>query len=76
MDLVLDKDNKVSRHHAEIVLSDAGEFVLADVGSEIGTRLQGNDLQGKTARLRDGDRIGLGATELIYRDKRPNNKAQ
>lgn len=74
MDLVLDRDEKVSRHHAEIAFNNAGEFVLSDVGSSGGTQVQGNDLGTKTVRLRDGDRIRLGATELVYRDERPSNR--
>lgn len=73
-DLSLDKDGAVSRSHAEITFDSAGDFVLRDLGSKNGTRIEGNELGSRTVHLRDGDRISLGATELIYRDERPKRK--
>lgn len=73
-ELSLEKDGAVSRLHADITLSNTGHFVLRDLGSKNGIRIQGNELADRSVRLRDGDRISLGATELIYRDERPKRK--
>ncbi|MDO8587905.1 MAG: VWA domain-containing protein [Armatimonadota bacterium] len=69
--LALTSDPAVSRRHAEITLTNTGEFVLRDLGSENGTALNGNDLGEGIVTLRDGDRIAVGGSELVYRDTRP-----
>lgn len=75
-DLSLERDAAVSRLHSEITFSNSGEFVLRDMGSQNGTRIEGNQLNGRSVRLRDGDRISLGASELIYRDERLRHKTR
>jgi hypothetical protein len=62
-DIVLD-DAGVSRRHAEIRPSE-DEWVVADLGSTNGVRVNGRALRGKQA-LQLGDRIDLGNTELVF----------
>jgi hypothetical protein len=61
-DIVL-PDPNVSRQHAEIRRQD-GDFVVRDLGSTNGTRVNRRDV--KQAVLRDGDRIEVGTTELRF----------
>jgi hypothetical protein len=62
-DIVLD-DAGVSRRHAEIRPAEE-DWVLADLGSTNGVRINGRTLRGKHA-LQLGDRIELGNTELVF----------
>ncbi len=61
-DIVL-ADPNVSRQHVEIRRQGDG-FMLHDLGSTNGTRLNRRDV--KQAVLQHGDRIELGATELLF----------
>lgn len=56
-------DPNVSRRHAE-VRRDAGEFVVVDLGSTNGTRVNGAGV--KERRLADGDEITVGNTRLRF----------
>ena len=56
-------DPNVSRQHVEIRRQDDG-FMLRDLGSTNGTRLNRRDV--KQAVLQHGDRIELGTTELVF----------
>jgi signal transduction histidine kinase len=56
-------DNRVSRRHVELRATPRG-YVLADLGSGNGTRLNGQPVQ--TAELRSGDHIALGDTVLLF----------
>lgn len=71
-DLVID-DNKASRRHARIVV-EAGVAEVEDLGSSNGTRL--NDKPVTRRVLRDGDRIQIGATVLVYRDGQAPGEAK
>lgn len=63
-DWVLD-DARVSREHARIAPGE-GEYVLEDLGSRNGTRVNGAPIAG-TVALRDGDLVDLGnAVTLRY----------
>jgi Protein of unknown function (DUF3662)/FHA domain len=62
-DIVLE-DPGVSRRHAEIRPTE-DDWVLADLGSTNGVRVNGRTLRGKHA-LQLGDRIELGHTELVF----------
>jgi FhaA, N-terminal domain/FHA domain len=62
-DIVLD-DAGVSRRHAEIRPTEE-EWVLADLGSTNGVRINGRALRGRQP-LQLGDRIELGNTELVF----------
>ena len=55
----------VSRRHARISVG-LGEAALEDLGSKNGTRIWDREVEGPTL-LRDGDRIALGETPLIFR---------
>jgi pSer/pThr/pTyr-binding forkhead associated (FHA) protein len=57
-------DTGVSRRHAELHLQD-GTVTLVDLSSTNGTTINGRRVD--RARLTDGDRIGVGATVLVYR---------
>lgn len=56
-------DANVSRRHAE-VRRQGSEYWIVDLGSTNGTRL--NDERVERAALGDGDRITIGATEIVF----------
>lgn len=56
-------DERVSRFHAKVQL-DNGDFVLTDLESTNGTRVNGNTVQ--IRRLRAGDRVGVGRSLLLF----------
>ena len=64
-DLTLQSE-KISRRHAMIQRQAAVEFWISDLGSRNGTYVNGRPLT-QPQRLRDGDRIGLGDGEFIFR---------
>lgn len=59
------EDSKVSRRHAEIGLFGPGAYVLADLDSTNGTRINGTPVR-KKAALQHGDLITLGDTTLRF----------
>jgi len=56
-------DASVSTHHAEFVLS-GGEYVLRDMGSTNGIRVNGKPVN--ETKLCPGDRIRFGSVEGVY----------
>ena len=56
-------DGNVSRRHAEVVPRRATYWVV-DLGSTNGTELNGRRVGG--TELADGDRITIGATDLVF----------
>ena len=54
-------DGRVSRRHAEIAYED-GEYIIRDLGSRMGTKVNGRRVREKN--LRHGDRIKIGKTEF------------
>lgn len=56
-------DISVSSHHAELVL-DGDDYILRDLGSTNGTRLNGTTHT--EGRLKDGDEITFGKIDAIY----------
>lgn len=58
------KDRGASRRHAQVRVKDGG-FVLTDLGSTNGTRLNGEVVQSRP--LADGDRITIGTTIIEFR---------
>jgi hypothetical protein len=62
-DVVL-KDKGASRKHAQLKLRD-GTWVLTDLGSTNGTRLNGQTVQSRD--LSDGDKITIGTTVIEFR---------
>ena len=66
MDLAISWDNEVSGLHAELH-GYSGEWSIVDDGlSTNGTYVNGQRISGRR-RLRDGDRIRVGQTILVYR---------
>lgn len=66
VDLQLDFDPQVSRLHAEIARV-GGSWVLLDEGlSQNGSYLNGERVSGRR-RLRDGDSLRFGTTEILFR---------
>jgi len=55
----------VSRHHARIVITGA-IAMLEDLGSKNGTYVRGQPVT-SPVRLLDGDRIGIGVFEIVFR---------
>jgi pSer/pThr/pTyr-binding forkhead associated (FHA) protein len=64
-DIVLDADGQVSRTHA-VLDRIAGRWILRDVGSRNGTRVNGEPVRGPV-RLRAGDEIRIGRSTLLLR---------
>ena len=69
-DVILD-DPGISRQHTEIRVTSDGPHLIAnirDLGSTNGVLV--NDQKIGRAELRDGDKIVIGVTELIYHEPR------
>jgi predicted component of type VI protein secretion system len=62
-DVVLE-DTGVSRRHAQL-RPQGGEWVVTDLGSTNGVRVNGREIEGP-CRLRPGDRLELGSTEVVF----------
>lgn len=60
------EEPRVSRVHASL-RREAGAVILADLGSSVGTTVNGEELSGPRV-LRDGDRIAFGPIEAIFQD--------
>jgi predicted component of type VI protein secretion system len=59
-------DASVSSHHAQLSLQ-GNEYILKDLGSTNGTRLNGTNIAPEEEhRLQDGDRIRFGSIETTY----------
>lgn len=58
------RDPNVSRTHAELRLEHGSSWVLTDLGSTNGTFVNGREITAQT--LRDGDRIDIGVTSLLF----------
>lgn len=66
-DILLSKDKLTSRRHATIRYEN-GNYVLHDERSAMGTFVNGRQLEeGTRILLHDGDHIGIGEHELIFR---------
>lgn len=59
------RDGSISRRHCKVERCADGSYVLADLGSTNGTRLNGSRVQAPTP-LADGDKIYLGATIVKF----------
>lgn len=61
------EDPLVSREHVRIRVLEAGGAVLVDLGSRNGVRVNGRPVERRGEYpLKDGDRIRLGAQELVF----------
>jgi hypothetical protein len=58
------RDPNISRHHAELRRSSAGDWTIADLGSTNGIKVNGRRLG--SARLKTGDRVTLGTTTFQF----------
>src|SRR5258705_2174611 len=56
-------DERVSRFHAKVQI-DADDYILTDLESTNGTRVNGTTVQ--IRRLRIGDRVGVGRSLLLF----------
>lgn len=64
-------DASVSSRHATLTL-DEGDYILRDIGSTNGTRLNGRDIaEGEDHKLQDGDGILFGKINAIYASENP-----
>ena len=61
---ILRGDRKISRRHAKIDYVD-GKFYITDMGSANGTSVNERLIRSRTP-LRDGDKINIGDTEIIF----------
>lgn len=65
-------DTGVSRRHGEIRQIGEGEHAYRDLGSTNGSKVNGKaSTPAHPVRLRDGDRIELGKSSLVYRKDEP-----
>jgi pSer/pThr/pTyr-binding forkhead associated (FHA) protein len=66
-DILLSKDKLTSRRHA-VVRYENGDYVLSDERSANGTFVNGQQLDELAPRiLKDGDHVGIGEHELVFR---------
>ena len=61
-------DGNASRRHAEVV-QEGEAYVIVDLGSTNGTELNGKRITRE--ELSDGDRITIGATDVVFRRSLP-----
>lgn len=64
-DVIIDNDDRVSRHHLQIVQLDDGSYHLIDFNSTNGTFVNGNRVQGEVV-LDEGDFVRIGDTMLPW----------
>lgn len=72
-DVVL-HDTQVSRRHLELRANEAGDYELVDLDSGNGSRVNGQWV--RRVRLRPGDRITLGQTQLLFTAARADGSDQ
>lgn len=66
------EDASVSSHHAELTLGEEGDYILTDIGSTNGTRLNGKELvEGEGRGLQAGDKVTFGDVEASYESENP-----
>lgn len=58
------RDPNVSRHHAELRRSPSGDWMIADLGSTNGVKVNGRRVA--STRLRPGDQVTLGTTTFKF----------
>jgi predicted component of type VI protein secretion system len=63
-DLVI-SDRTVSRHHASLIHYDDGGWVIRDLGSKNGTRVNGVPVDVEAA-IEPGDELGFGAAVMRF----------
>jgi pSer/pThr/pTyr-binding forkhead associated (FHA) protein len=65
--VILAADTGVSRTHCRIKKRGNG-FTVEDAGSANGTRLNGKGIGKETVELCNGDKIGIGSTQIVFDD--------
>lgn len=61
------EDASVSSHHAQLTVADGGDYILEDLGSTNGTRLNGKQIaEGEKHKLQNGDKIRFGSIDGVY----------
>ena len=68
------EDKWLSRYHAEIRRKEDGEYYIADVGSQNGTRLNDERIETES-RLQNHDLIVLGDTKIVFRFRRSSQRS-
>jgi pSer/pThr/pTyr-binding forkhead associated (FHA) protein len=64
-------DASVSSRHAQLTKDD-GDYVLRDIGSTNGTRVNGRELpEGEDFKLGDGDSVAFGKIAVLYNSEVP-----
>jgi hypothetical protein len=58
------RDPNVSRHHAELRCSPAGDWTITDLGSTNGVKVNGRRVS--SSRLNPGDQVTLGTTTFVF----------
>ena len=67
-------DASVSTHHAELTVSGNGDYILKDIGSTNGTRLNGQTVAPDEEHpLRDGDTVMFGKVQAVYASENPDD---
>lgn len=65
-DIIINLDDSVSRFHAQIVFDSAEkEYVLRDLGTKVGTQLNGSTIS-LDAAIFDGDMIKIGKYKFYF----------
>lgn len=65
--LIQIEDASVSSHHAQFVFAETGDYILEDLGSTNGTRLNGKVVkQGEQHKLQNGDKVRFGSIDTVY----------
>src|SRR5579871_6400353 len=66
------EDISVSSRHAQLTLSDDGDYILRDLGSTNGTELNGRPIaEEEDHKLQDGDKIRFGKIDTSYASENP-----
>ena len=66
------EDISVSSRHAQLTLSDDGDYVLRDLGSTNGTELNGRPIaEEEDHKLQDGDKVLFGKIDTSYVSENP-----
>ena len=61
------EDASVSSHHAQLAIGETGDYILEDLGSTNGTRLNGKQVnEGEKHKLQNGDKVRFGSIEATY----------
>lgn len=71
-EMTIGDDKSVSREHCEIFRDESkGRYVLKDLESRNGTFLNGSKVSNTEVELKNGDRIMVGAAELVFTMNNP-----